>query len=88
MNELLQPGYAGILSFEEGEFIRQKLERSSRLRRIWGIKGKVTLPKIAAKAYPEGEAEAKALIRREMSRGKRQNRFKRRNSPKTIAGEM
>ena len=77
MNELLRPGFAGILSLDEGEFIRQKIERSSRLRRIWGIKGKVTLTKIAAVAYPENEAEAKDFIRREMVRGKRQNAFKR-----------
>ena len=88
MNELLEPGFAGLLSLEEAEHIQQKLERSSRLKRIWGIRGKITLPKIAAMAYPEDAAEAKAFIRREMGRGKRQNRLRERNSSKTIAGKM
>lgn len=87
MNELLQPGFPGVLTLDEGEFIRQKIERSSRLKRIWGIKGKVTLPKIAAVAYPEDEAEAKVIIRREMSRAGHQNARKRKNSHKIVAGK-
>lgn len=88
MNELLEPGYAGILSFDEAEYIRQKLEASESLKRKWGIKGKITLGKIAAIGCPEASAEARDHIRREMARAVRQNALKRRNAHKIVAGKM
>lgn len=87
MNDLLKPGFAGILSLEDAEHIKHKLEASESLKRKWNIKGVLSLVKIAAAAYPEDSKFAKRYMRQEIMKERRRNARKRKNSSKTIAGE-
>ena len=65
--KLLQPGWAGLLTLEEAEYIRAKLEANLTLRRQWGIRGKGRIPltRIAEKAYPEDPQAARQHIQKE-----------------------
>jgi len=71
--KLLQPGWAGLLTLEEAEYIRAKLEANLTLRRQWGIRGKGRIPltRIAEKAYPEDPQAARQHIQKERARARR-----------------
>lgn len=70
---LLEPGWAGVLTLEEAEYIREKLEANPKLRKKWKIRGKGRIPLtvIAERAYPEDPAQARQHIKKEMSRAAR-----------------
>jgi len=66
---LLEPGWAGILSLDEAEYIKCHLERNVGLRRRWRIKRKkVPITMIAEKAYPENPIAARRHIKKEQQR--------------------
>ncbi|NVM22356.1 MAG: hypothetical protein HWN68_11320 [Desulfobacterales bacterium] len=71
--KLLQPGWAGLLTLEEAEYIRARLEVNQTLRRKWSIKGKGKIPltSIAAKAYPEDPQAARQHIQKEQRKARR-----------------
>ena len=52
---LLECGWAGLLTLDEGKYIKEKLEGSIRLRRKWkmGRRKHPPLTLIAQKAFPE-----------------------------------
>ena len=71
--KLLIPGWAGVLTWEEAEYIRANLEANPTLRRKWRIKGKGRIPltKIAERAYPEDPQAARHHIQKEQARAQR-----------------
>jgi len=78
---LLEPGYAGELTYGEALYIKEHLERSPKLRRIWNIngKGRIPLTTIAVKVYPEDPAYARRHILSEQGRANRKNQRIRKN---------
>ena len=71
--KLLEPGWAGLLTYEEAQYIRSQLENNKSLRRKWNIKGvgKIPLTTIAARAYPEDPQAARHHIQKEQRRARR-----------------
>ena len=64
--KLLVPGWAGLLSLEEAEYIRKRLQENAGLRRRWGIRRKVVpLLLIAEKAFPENPPAARKRMKAE-----------------------
>ena len=58
--KLLEPGWAGLLSLKEAEYIGSRLEADARLRRRWHIRRrKVPLSLIAERSYPEDPEAAR-----------------------------
>lgn len=67
--KLLQPGWAGLLSLEEAEYIRSRLEADVKLRRRWHIRRrKVPLSLVAEKAYPEDPEAARCHMKAQQAR--------------------
>jgi len=67
--KLLQPGRAGLLSLEEGEYIRSRLEADAKLRRRWHIRRrKVPLSLVAERSYPEDPGAARRHMKAEQVR--------------------
>ena len=71
--KLLIPGWAGVLTYVEAQYIRAQLEANPALRRKWRIKGKGRIPltKIAERAYPEDPQAARRHIQKEQARAQR-----------------
>jgi hypothetical protein len=71
--KLLEPGWAGLLTLAEAEYIKARLEANPKLRRQWEIRGKgrIRLTSIAAKAYPEDPQAARQHIQKEQRRARR-----------------
>lgn len=69
---LLQPGWAGLLTLEEAEFIKEQLLQSRVLRTAWlGIvheNSGISLTQIAIRAYPENPALAYDNMRLEQKK--------------------
>ncbi|MFC2059006.1 hypothetical protein ACFLTS_05150 [Chloroflexota bacterium] len=80
---LIEPGWAGEINLEEAKYIQSELHKDNKLRKLWRIRGKGTIPltKIAERAYPEDPETGRDVIRRAMSRG----RHSRQNLSKTNA---
>ena len=74
--KLLEPGWAGLLTLEEAEYVRHRLEQVPKLRRAWGIRGKGRIPllAIAVRAFPEDLAAARAEMKSAMAQARRQER--------------
>jgi hypothetical protein len=74
--KLVEPGWAGLLTLEEAEYIRQRLEKDAKLRRAWGIRGKGRIPllAIAVRAFPEDPAAARLEMKSEMAQARRRER--------------
>lgn len=82
--KLLEPGWGGLLSLAEAQYIRGRLQQDSRLRRRWGIRRKVVpLSLVAEKAFPENPAAARRHIRAQQARVRRRMRSKAKMSLKT-----
>lgn len=82
--KLLEPGWGGLLSLPEAQYIRDRLEQDGRLRRCWGIRRKVVpFSVVAGKAFPENPAAARRHIRAQQARVRRRMRSKAKMSPKT-----
>ena len=82
-SKLLEPGWGGLLTLAEAEYIRDCLERDSKLRRRWGIRRKkVPLSTVAEKALPEDPAAARRHIRAEQARARRKSRPEAKMSPR------
>ncbi len=72
MNKLLEPGWAGVLAYEEATYIQSHLRKSFPLRVKWGLKHKgLPLVRIAEKAYPEDKVEARRSLLAEIARARR-----------------
>jgi hypothetical protein len=67
--KLLEPGWAGLLTLEEAEYIAEHLATDARLRRAWGFSGRETFPlsQIAAKAFPENPRQARSHMAAQQS---------------------
>ena len=84
--KLLEPGWAGLFTLAEAQYIKRVLERDGMLRRRWGIRRKkVPLSLIAEKAYPEDPAAARWHIAAEQRRARRQKSV---DTPKCRLGRM
>lgn len=72
-HKLLKPGWAGMLTLEEAEYIQNELRQNVGLRRRWHVKGKTSyLSTIAKKAFPEDpEAGRQHILRQQKSRAHR-----------------
>jgi len=76
-HKLLKPGWAGMLTLEEAEYIQNELRQNVGLRRRWHIRGKrPRLATIAKKAFPEDpEAGRKYIESQQQSLTYRRNQF-------------
>ena len=74
--KLLEPGWGGLLTLAEAEYIRGCLEADPKLRRLWGIRGKGRIPllAIAQRAFPEDPRAARAEMKSAMAQARRQER--------------
>ena len=74
--KLLQPGWAGLLTLEEAEYVKAHLEANPQLRRKWKIRGKGRIPltMIAERAFLEEPQAARQHIQREQARAQRRIR--------------
>lgn len=80
--KLLQPGWGGLLTLAEAEYVRDCLERDSRLRQRWGIRRKkVPLSLIAEKTFPENPGAARRHMAAEQARARRKSRSRAKTSP-------
>lgn len=81
--KLLEPGWAGLLTLSEAEYIRQCLERDSRLRRRWHIRHRKVVPLslIVEKAFPENPPAARKHMKAEQAKSRRRIASKHRMSP-------
>jgi hypothetical protein len=80
--KLLEPGWAGLLTFGEAAYIQSRLEADARLKRKWVIRYKrPPLSQIAEKAYPEDTTAARRHMRAEQTRGRRKTHSKGKMSP-------
>ena len=67
--KLLLPGWAGLVSLEEAEYIRSRLEADAKLRRRWHIRRrKVPLSLVAERAYPKDPEAARRHMKAEQAR--------------------
>jgi hypothetical protein len=73
---LLQPGWAGLLSLAEAEFIADALAEDAGLRRRWGFgqRKRYPLALIAEKAFPEDPKAARTHIINQQHAGRHQER--------------
>jgi len=70
--KLLEPGRGGLLTLEEAEYIRGRLEADVRLRRRWRIRRRrVPLSLVAERAYPEDPEAARRHIKAQQARARR-----------------
>ena len=75
-HKLLKPGWAGMLTLEEAEYIQNELRQNVGLRRRWHIRGKrPRLATIAKKAFPEDPEAGRKYIESQQSLTYRQNQF-------------
>ena len=81
--KLLKPGWAGLLTLSEAEYIRQCLERNSRLRQRWHIRRRKVVPLslIAQKAFPENPPAARKHMKAEQAKARRRTASKHKMSP-------
>jgi len=80
--KLLEPGWAGLLTLAEAEYIRHRLQQDSGLRRRWRIRRKVVpLSLVAEKAFPENPRAARKHIKAEQAKARRKMRSKAKMSP-------
>ena len=64
--------WAGLLTLDEAEYIKLRLEGDSRLRRRWHIsRKKVPLSLVAERAYPENPMAARLHIKAEQAKARR-----------------
>ena len=62
--KLAQPGWAGLVSLEEAEYIRRRLEADAKLRRRWHIqRKKVPFSLVAERSYPDDPEAARRHIK-------------------------
>ena len=64
MDKLLEPGFAGVLTLKEAEFIAGRLAVDAKLRRLWHIRKRKRYPLqlIAEKAFPQDPAEGRRVV--------------------------
>ena len=80
--KLLEPGWGGLLSLAEAQYIRDRLQQDGGLRRRWGIRRKVVpLLLIAEKAFPENPPAARKHMKAEQAKARRRIAPKHRMSP-------
>lgn len=64
--KLLEPGWVGCLTPDQARHIQQALKRRPDLKKKWGIRGAVTLNKVARAALPDepdkGEEHLQKLL--------------------------
>ena len=64
---MLEPGWAGPITLEQAEAIRDALDADDGLRRRWRLPQGAALTKVAAKANPQDPHGAVATIRRQQA---------------------
>lgn len=73
--KLLEPGWAGLLTYEEAVYIQEHLFADPRLRRRWKYRGKrPSLVAIARRAFPEAPDIAAQHIRRQQNKIRQRQR--------------
>lgn len=69
---LLFRGWAGRLTLEEAEYIRDRLEADGKLKRRWLVRRRqVPLLMVAEKAFPEDREAARRHLAAEMAKARR-----------------